>query len=153
MADITKGMTSAQNNRFILHDSKIEYGKMDNLDVVTKFIKERRDHQDIKEQIHAVWCVPTPRIDMSDLTGDLHNRLCFQIPNSDAGQRIETGMEKFLQQKNEILGNGGKQTLTFALTLICISSDDFCIHKIRYAYYCNRIRLLGKRGNLQFGRR
>ena len=72
MADITKGMISDQNNRFILHDSKgFEYGEVDNLDVVTKFIKERRDHQDIKERLHAVWCVPTERIDVSDLTGNL----------------------------------------------------------------------------------
>ena len=72
MADITQGMTSDQNDRFILHDSKgFEYGDIDNLDVVTKFIKERRNHQDIKEQLHAVWCVPTQRIDVSDLTCDL----------------------------------------------------------------------------------
>ena len=39
-------------------------------------------------------------------------------------------MEEFLQKKNEILGNGEKQILPFASTLICISSNDFCIHKV-----------------------
>ena len=80
-------------------------------------------------------------------------RLCFQIPNSDAGQRLmETGMEEFLQKKNEILGNGRKQIPTSASILICTSSNDFCIYKVRYAHYCNRIRLLGKREKLQFRR-
>ena len=63
---------------------------------------------------------------------------------------METGMEEFL---DEILGNGGEQILAFASTLICISSNDFCIHKVRYAYYRNRIRLPGKWEKLQFRRR
>ena len=71
VADITKGMTS-QNDRFILHDGEgFEYGKVGNLDVITCFIKERRNHQDIKEQLHAVWCVQIQRIDASNLTSNL----------------------------------------------------------------------------------
>ncbi|KIM53245.1 hypothetical protein SCLCIDRAFT_32005 [Scleroderma citrinum Foug A] len=87
-ADIKKELTSQQNSRFILHDSKgFEQGEEDTLGVVTQFIKDRRNNEDIKEQLHAVW-------------------LCFQIPNAEAGQRMmETGMEEFLQKKEEILGD------------------------------------------------
>ena len=63
---------------------------------------------------------------------------------------METGMEEFLQKKEDILGNGGQQILIFSSTLICISSDVIHLHKARHAYYRNRIRLLGARSKVQF---
>ncbi|KAL4077465.1 hypothetical protein J3A83DRAFT_4368789 [Scleroderma citrinum] len=88
IADIKQELISDQNDRFILHDSKgFEHGDVKNLSVVKEFIQGRRNNQDIKEQLHAVW-------------------MCFQIPHATLGQRMmETGMEEFLQQKKEILGD------------------------------------------------
>ncbi|KAL4074737.1 hypothetical protein V8B97DRAFT_1868358, partial [Scleroderma yunnanense] len=88
LAEITEELVSEQNKRFVLHDSKgFEQGDVDNLSIVKEFIKSRKNNQEIKEQLHAVW-------------------LCFQIPNISLGERMmETGMEEFLQQKKEILGD------------------------------------------------
>ncbi|KIM64407.1 hypothetical protein SCLCIDRAFT_1213244 [Scleroderma citrinum Foug A] len=88
IADINKELTSEMNARFILHDSKgFEPGENDNLATVKQFIDRRKNHPEIKEQLHAVW-------------------LCFQIPLVSHGQRMmETGMEQFLREKRKILGN------------------------------------------------
>jgi len=46
------------NTRFILHDSNgFEPGESDNLAAVKQFIERRKNHTDIKEQLHAVWYV------------------------------------------------------------------------------------------------
>lgn len=46
------------NARFILHDSKgFEPGENDNLATVKQFIDRRKNHPEIKEQLHAVWYV------------------------------------------------------------------------------------------------
>jgi len=72
VADITKELISGQNNRFILHDSKgFEQGDIDNLAAVTQFIKERRDNEDIKEQLHAVWCADSTKTIRMLLTDSL----------------------------------------------------------------------------------
>ncbi|KAL4065553.1 hypothetical protein V8B97DRAFT_1875211, partial [Scleroderma yunnanense] len=86
--DIYKELISETNTRFILHDSNgFEPGENDNLAVVREFIDKRKNHQDIKEQLHAVW-------------------LSFQIPLEAHGQRMmETGMEHFLRDKRKILGD------------------------------------------------
>ena len=106
MADIRRELTSDQNKRFILHDSRgFEHGDTQNLSLVKDFIQSRRGNQDIKEQLHAVWCADL--IKAIIISDSRCNRMCFQIPNVDAGQRMtETGMEEFLQQKKEILGDG-----------------------------------------------
>ncbi|KAG6325912.1 hypothetical protein ID866_13177, partial [Astraeus odoratus] len=56
IANIEKPLVSKLNQRFILHDSKgFEPGEVDNLAVVKSFIERRKNHEDIKEQLHAVW--------------------------------------------------------------------------------------------------
>ncbi|KAG6334348.1 hypothetical protein ID866_4739 [Astraeus odoratus] len=88
IANIEKPFVSSGNQRFILHDTKgFEPGESDNLSDVKSFITRRKDHEDIKEQLHAVW-------------------LSFQIPLESYGERMmETGMEDFLRQKKNILAD------------------------------------------------
>ena len=67
-----EGLISEQNSRFILHDSKgFEQGEDDTLGVVTQFIKERRNNEDIKEQLHAVWCADSTKAIKILLTNNL----------------------------------------------------------------------------------
>ncbi|KAL4072067.1 hypothetical protein J3A83DRAFT_2965511 [Scleroderma citrinum] len=81
-------MVSKRNQRFILHDSEgFEPGENNNIELAKSFIKRRRTHEDVKEQLHAIW-------------------LSFQIPLQTYGQRmLETGMEDFLRDKKNILGD------------------------------------------------
>ncbi|KAL4065585.1 hypothetical protein V8B97DRAFT_2070717, partial [Scleroderma yunnanense] len=87
-ANIEKPLVSNRNKRFILHDSNgFEPGENNNIAVVKSFIKRRRNHKDVKEQLHAIW-------------------LSFEIPLETYGQRMmETGMEDFLREKRSILGD------------------------------------------------
>lgn len=87
-ANIEKPLVSKRNKRFILHDSLgFEPGENSNIAVVQSFIERRKNHEDVKEQLHAIW-------------------LCFQIPIDTYGQRLmETGMENFLREKKTILGD------------------------------------------------
>ncbi|KIM61818.1 hypothetical protein SCLCIDRAFT_856516 [Scleroderma citrinum Foug A] len=87
-ANIDTPMFSELNDRFVLHDSKgFEAGEDDNLSKVKAFIKHRKNHEDVKEQLHAVW-------------------LTFQVPLDMFGQRLmEVGMEEFLQEKSNTLGD------------------------------------------------
>ena len=72
MADINKELISKQNNRFILHDSKgFEQGEDDNFATVAQFIKVRRNIEDIKEQLHAVWCIDSMKAIRMLLTDSL----------------------------------------------------------------------------------
>ena len=55
-ANIDTPMVSKLNDRFVLHDSKgFEAGEDDNLSKVKAFIERRKNHEDVKEQLHAVW--------------------------------------------------------------------------------------------------
>ena len=55
-ANIDTPMISKLNDRFVLHDSKgFEAGEDDNLSKVKAFIERRKNHRDVKEQLHAVW--------------------------------------------------------------------------------------------------
>ncbi|KIM62676.1 hypothetical protein SCLCIDRAFT_786541 [Scleroderma citrinum Foug A] len=87
-AKIEKPLVSKLNKRFILHDSLgFEPGEHDNIALVKSFIERRKTHEDVKEQLHAIW-------------------LSFQIPLETYGQRMmETGMEDFLREKRNILGD------------------------------------------------
>ncbi|KAL4065557.1 hypothetical protein V8B97DRAFT_1875170, partial [Scleroderma yunnanense] len=87
-ANIEKPMVSKRNRLFILYDSEgFEPGENNNTELAKTFIKRRKTHEDVKEQLHAVW-------------------LCFQIPLQTYGQRmLETGMEDFLRDKKNILGD------------------------------------------------
>jgi len=71
-ADITKELISEQNSRLILHECRgFEQGEDNTLAVVTQFIKERRNNQDIKEQIHAVWYADSTKVIRMLLTDSL----------------------------------------------------------------------------------
>lgn len=61
-ADIEKELTSPQNSRFILHDSRgFVPGEVADCKVVELFIKTRKKQELVKDQLHAVWlCVGTP---------------------------------------------------------------------------------------------
>ena len=55
-ADIEDGMTSEQNKRLVLHDSRgFEPGEVDTVETVERFIKRRGEQPDIKDRLHAVW--------------------------------------------------------------------------------------------------
>jgi len=56
-ADIEKEYTSAENQFFVLHDSKrFESGDTENFDSVRRFIEQRRDENlPLKDRLHAVW--------------------------------------------------------------------------------------------------
>ncbi|KAL4072063.1 hypothetical protein J3A83DRAFT_2964792 [Scleroderma citrinum] len=86
--NIEKPLVSKRNKRFILHDSNgFEHGEKINIMDVKSFIARRKTHEDVKEQLHAIW-------------------LSFQIPLQSHGQRMmETGMEDFLRDKKITLGD------------------------------------------------
>ncbi|KAG8990347.1 hypothetical protein FRB95_000513 [Tulasnella sp. JGI-2019a] len=76
-SDIDLEITSPENERFILHDSKgFEPGELKNLGVVKDFIRRRNMMPALQDKIHAVW-------------------LCIQIPFAQ-GRLLEVGDEQFL---------------------------------------------------------
>ncbi|KIM66452.1 hypothetical protein SCLCIDRAFT_1211206 [Scleroderma citrinum Foug A] len=87
-AKIETPLYSKLNDLFVLHDSQgFEPGENNNLSNVKEFIERRKTHEDVKEQLHAVW-------------------LSFQAPLETLGQRLmEAGMEEFLRDKSKILGD------------------------------------------------
>ena len=55
-ANIETEFTSSENEFLILHDSKgFEPGDTETYDVVSKFIKQRRNERLLKDRLHAVW--------------------------------------------------------------------------------------------------
>jgi hypothetical protein len=56
-ADIERELTSAENQFFVLHDSKgFEPGNTKTFDIVRDFIVKRRDKDlPLKDRLHAVW--------------------------------------------------------------------------------------------------
>jgi len=48
------------NPGFIFHDSRgFEAGGVQEFQLVQEFIKERSKAKNVKEQLHAIWCVST----------------------------------------------------------------------------------------------
>ncbi|KAJ8517846.1 hypothetical protein ONZ45_g5007 [Pleurotus djamor] len=85
-ADINFEITSDENDRVVVHDSKgFESGKVDNVDIVNEFIKERSAMSDIKDQLHAIW-------------------LCTEIP-ATRGRVFERGDEHFLKGTTSVQGS------------------------------------------------
>ncbi|OAX37671.1 hypothetical protein K503DRAFT_219392 [Rhizopogon vinicolor AM-OR11-026] len=73
---------SEQNDKFVLHDSNgFEPGERDNLEIVQRFIQQRRQKEALKDRLHAVW-------------------LCFEISRA-GGRLLETGTEEFLKSKRD----------------------------------------------------
>ncbi|KAF5340186.1 hypothetical protein D9758_015000 [Tetrapyrgos nigripes] len=63
-ADINREYTSADNPRFILHDSKgFEPGSKDTWTIVEGFIRDRcGTERPLKDRVHTIWlCIETPR--------------------------------------------------------------------------------------------
>jgi len=57
--DIEKEIISPINDMFILHDSRgLEDDQPEYYDTVRNFIEARRAQPDVKDQLHAIWCVP-----------------------------------------------------------------------------------------------
>ena len=55
-ANIETPLCSELNDRFVLHDSQgFEPGENNNLSDVKAFIERLKNHEDVKEQLHAVW--------------------------------------------------------------------------------------------------
>ncbi|KAG6330484.1 hypothetical protein ID866_8603, partial [Astraeus odoratus] len=88
VANIETELTSHQNPRLVLHDSRgFESGDRENSETVERFITRRKTHPDIGERLHAIW-------------------LCFEAPLDDHGERlIEKGMGAFLERKQDIIGD------------------------------------------------
>ncbi|KAJ7913607.1 hypothetical protein B0H13DRAFT_1873732 [Mycena leptocephala] len=82
-ADIYSEITSATNERFVLHDSEgFEPANMDTFEVVRDFIIAKSNKQlELKDRLHAVW-------------------LCIQTP-TDGARVLETGDEEFLKLAHE----------------------------------------------------
>jgi hypothetical protein len=58
VSDITKEITSPDNDRFVLHESQgFASGEVKNLKTAIDFIKERQSRANIADNIHAIWCV------------------------------------------------------------------------------------------------
>ena len=54
--NIETQLFSKSNDRFVLHNSRgFEPGENNDLSDVKAFIAHRKDHEDVKEQLHAVW--------------------------------------------------------------------------------------------------
>ena len=57
ICDIEQKITSPQNPRFVVHDSRgFEPGAVDHLNLVKTFLQER-EKAELKDQVHAVWQV------------------------------------------------------------------------------------------------
>ncbi|KAJ8588884.1 hypothetical protein M405DRAFT_792377 [Rhizopogon salebrosus TDB-379] len=81
-ANIDTELISAQNDKFVLHDSKgFEPGDGGNVNAVREFIERRGSMPDLKDQLHAIW-------------------LCFEIPRT-GGRLLETGTKDFLKLRSD----------------------------------------------------
>jgi hypothetical protein len=55
-ANIDDELFFEQNKSFVLHDSKgFEPGDSTAFDIVTKFISERCEKEELNDRIHAIW--------------------------------------------------------------------------------------------------
>jgi hypothetical protein len=93
--DIEKEITSHHNPRFVLHDSKgFEPGESGNLNKVKSFLQARGEGVELKDRVHAVWCVVFCRI--TEYREKSESRLCIRVPFA-GGRVFEKGDEEFLQ--------------------------------------------------------
>jgi len=59
-ANIDKEILSAENNSFVLHDSRgYGAGEVDNFRTLTKFINDRTVNAKVRDQLHAIWYAPS----------------------------------------------------------------------------------------------
>ncbi|KAF7373750.1 hypothetical protein MSAN_00586500 [Mycena sanguinolenta] len=62
-AEIEKPITSQQNTRFVLHDSRgFEPANLETFNIVRDFIEQKSDRNlELRDRVHAVWlCIQTP---------------------------------------------------------------------------------------------
>jgi flagellar basal body-associated protein FliL len=56
VADIDREFISPNNERFVVHDSVgFESADEDNMEVVKKFVAQRKAQPQIEDQLHAIW--------------------------------------------------------------------------------------------------
>jgi hypothetical protein len=103
VCDINVEITSAQNPRFVLHDSMgFEPGMMNNFETAESFLKSRSSERvALKDRVHAIWCVGST-LNLHRIME--HNRLCIQVPHA-GGRVFETGDEELLKLGSSIKGN------------------------------------------------
>ena len=98
-ADINEEFSSEQNKFFFLHDSKgFEPGDTATFDIVTKFISERCEKEELKDRLHAIWYV-CPLRTVSPLILYPY-RLCTETPTA-GGRVFESGDEKLVKLAQE----------------------------------------------------
>ncbi|KAK7472045.1 hypothetical protein VKT23_000156 [Stygiomarasmius scandens] len=97
-SDIYQEITSPQNPRFVLHDSKgFATGEIDNLQTVKRFIDEKAQPTlDIKDKLHAIWCgwkdlCPSYLTDLQVI-----HRYCIEIPTEN-GALFEVADSEFMK--------------------------------------------------------
>ena len=57
-SNIDTEILSDDNDQFVLHDSQgLEPGEEENFGIVKRFIERRNKMPDIKDKLHAIWCV------------------------------------------------------------------------------------------------
>ncbi|KAJ7848461.1 hypothetical protein B0H14DRAFT_2445933 [Mycena olivaceomarginata] len=93
--NINDEIISAENSRFVLHDSMgFEPGQTKNFDDAKNFL-EKRGLKDValKDRVHVIWCVASMLTFHQEIE---HNRLCIQAPHA-GGRVFEKGDEALLK--------------------------------------------------------
>ncbi|KAF4582683.1 hypothetical protein EYR40_002607 [Pleurotus pulmonarius] len=110
VSDINFEITSTDNDRFVVHDSKgFEHGEDRNLNAVQRFIEERRGMPELKDKLHAIW-------------------LCTEIPSA-GGRSFEYGDEVFLRQQIEHAKHNYRSTLE-DLTTLTFDKVEENVHRL-----------------------
>ncbi|KAF4565356.1 hypothetical protein EYR36_001927 [Pleurotus pulmonarius] len=110
VSDINFEITSTDNDRFVVHDSKgFEHGEDKNLNAVQRFIEERRGMPELKDKLHAIW-------------------LCTEIPSA-GGRSFEYGDEVFLRQQIEHAKHNYRSTLE-DLTTLTFDKVEENVHRL-----------------------
>jgi len=87
--DIEKEIEFEGNSKIIVHDSEgFEAGKLNEVDVVRKFIDRRSQERDINERLHLVWFVLPLFLLVVNPVIWIHRRYCMEM-NSRPIQQAE----------------------------------------------------------------
>jgi len=96
-SDIYQEITSRENPRFVLHDSKgFATGEVNNLQTVKRFIDEKAQPiVDIRDKLHAIWCAweSLRHVHIIDVT---LFRYCIEIPTEN-GALFEVADSEFMK--------------------------------------------------------
>ncbi|KAI9574097.1 hypothetical protein HD554DRAFT_2228359 [Boletus coccyginus] len=109
-ASIDQEHIASDNQRFIVHDScGFEAADRENLTAVRNFILDRRRRRDLQDQLHAVW-------------------LCLAVPYA-GGRLLEAGVEEFLKDRHQTLGNIPLVVVFTKLDLLVNTLETDCLEK------------------------